>query len=446
MKPRNSRERAVVESASTLPPLTKRHRSYMQDRLPHYLLYKKGGQCKCTDCGHEWKMMPGIIRYWSTLVCTLDINSERECCPQCDNELVPKYYREYYYYADSITMQAVTAHDGYEVLRYARLRRWIQWGKATRYAFDELYQQWIDAQGREVIMTTPYNRSPYTLTWHHGRPMTVGAHNDSCTGAYAWNDMFSGQADITYPRRRHIGTLRRNGWASVIGRQSAEVIYESVKGLLNDSFLETLAKTGHWQAFFWCVMYPDRMRPLRPQVMICVRHGYIVKDMDLWVDMLQALSFFDKDLRNPYYICPPDLKSAHDRWTRKQEQEQRRRERLESARKDRVYYKTRDVFKGLEATEPFLIRPLLTATELQEEGKAMHHCVGTYADKSYDLILSVRDTEGHRLETVEVDLKRYSIVQSRGLQNGFTPEHDRIIAAVKTMLPDIRRMNESARL
>lgn len=70
----------------------------------------------------------------------------------------------------------------------------------------------------------------------------------------------------------------------------------------------------------------------------------------------------------------------------------------------------------------------------------MHHCVYRmkYYKKPESLILSARDKEGKRLETVEVSLKTFKVVQSRGLQNNSTRAHDEIISLVEKNMNLIR--------
>ena len=45
--------------------------------------------------------------------------------------------------------------------------------------------------------------------------------------------------------------------------------------------------------------------------------------------------------------------------------------------------------------------------------------------------LAAKDRQGNRLETVEVNMKTWSIVQSRGLLNDPSERHDEIIELVK---------------
>lgn len=70
---------------------------------------------------------------------------------------------------------------------------------------------------------------------------------------------------------------------------------------------------------------------------------------------------------------------------------------------------------------------------MAEEGKALHHCVYTneYYKKKDSLILSAKNSEGARMETIEVSLKSFRVVQSRGLQNENSSWHKEILKLVE---------------
>ena len=151
-----------------------------------------------------------------------------------------------------------------------------------------------------------------------------------------------------------------------------------------------------------------------------------------------------RDIHSPRYILPQNLKAEHDRWTGKLREKERKEKMRRQAEMDRKYYDTHKQFQDLKEVQgQLLIRPLVTASELVKEGEAMHHCVGTYGNKLTSLILSVCNTAGHRLETVEVDLKLYRIVQSRAVNNGTTKRHDEILETVTRLMPEIMRCNQA---
>ena len=66
----------------------------------------------------------------------------------------------------------------------------------------------------------------------------------------------------------------------------------------------------------------------------------------------------------------------------------------------------------------------------KQEGKAMHHCVGSYHSKTDSLILSAC-IDGKRIETIEVSLSQLKVIQSRGVCNKNTKHHNRIIELVE---------------
>lgn len=70
----------------------------------------------------------------------------------------------------------------------------------------------------------------------------------------------------------------------------------------------------------------------------------------------------------------------------------------------------------------------------------MHHCCYEcgYYKKKQSLVLSAR-IEDRRIETVEVSLKSFKVVQSRGVCNENTEYHDRIISLVEKNMNRIRR-------
>ena len=87
-----------------------------------------------------------------------------------------------------------------------------------------------------------------------------------------------------------------------------------------------------------------------------------------------------------------------------------------------------------------VVSVLESVDEYYREGNALHHCVGQceYYLKPMSLVLSAR-IEGRRIETVEVSLESFKILQSRGLCNRNSEYHDRIISLVQKNTSQIRK-------
>lgn len=103
-----------------------------------------------------------------------------------------------------------------------------------------------------------------------------------------------------------------------------------------------------------------------------------------------------------------------------------------------IFKATREQFFDMVITDGEIeIKVIPSAKGIKEEGEAMHHCVGGYYNKPDSLILSAK-VNGNRVETIEVNLKDYKLIQSRGLQNDPTKYHERIVDLVNSNLDTIR--------
>jgi hypothetical protein len=106
-----------------------------------------------------------------------------------------------------------------------------------------------------------------------------------------------------------------------------------------------------------------------------------------------------------------------------------------------------------ETTLCWTIQELLSSKELQEEGRAMHNCVATYADSCaqggcsiWALRLSVAHEATRRhIMTIEVDNKARAIVQARGPCNT-TPNDRRASSRLQTGVEMLRRWAEQEKL
>lgn len=245
--------------------------------------------------------------------------------------------------------------------------------------------------------------------------------------------------------------LKRNGLkGSFHNMQPRDVI----EGLIQNNMFETLWKCRqypllHALAFNWNAGYNDADK--MAAVKIVLRHGYKVTDGRMWLDMVDMLERLHKDIRNPKFVCPADLKEGHDKamdLCNKYEEKQRkiaeRKKLLEDKKAAKKYSIARKCFMGLKLTDgTIVIQVLPTVNAVMKEGEAMHHCVfaaGYY--KRLDSLLLSAKVNGERTETIEVDLKRYELVQSRGVCNQNSKYHDKIVRLVNENMNEIRKLNK----
>ena len=244
----------------------------------------------------------------------------------------------------------------------------------------------------------------------------------------------------TYPAMRIIPELKRNGFKGAFHKLTP---YDFFTAILTDSKKETLLKAGQTEMFRYTVISNINLHEYWNSIKICIRNGYHIADASMWCDLVRLLRHFGKDTHCPKYVCPTDLKKAHDRLVRKRE-EQIERERAEQRREQLVkdeknYLKSKGKFFGLVFTDNLiLVKVIESVAEMQLEGKLMHHCVGSYHKRTDSLILSAT-IDGKRIETVEVSLTTFKVVQSRGVCNSNTEYHDRIISLVESNAELIRK-------
>lgn len=188
------------------------------------------------------------------------------------------------------------------------------------------------------------------------------------------------------------------------------------------------------------------------KVFFCNRNRYIIRDASMWNDYISLLSYFHKDLHNAKYVCPKNLKAEHDRLLRKKNEiearQRRERDRIKAIQKEKQlkediasFYNRMERFFGMEIKgDGITIRPLESVTQFYKEGKAMHHCVyaNRYYRRSECLIMTAIAGEKH-VETIEVNLKSFQIVQSRAVCNGTSEYHDRIIRLVEKNMSLIKK-------
>lgn len=165
--------------------------------------------------------------------------------------------------------------------------------------------------------------------------------------------------------------------------------------------------------------------------------------MALWCDYVDMLRRLGKDTHNPKYVCPTDLHREHDRREteilRQREKEETKRKQQKVMEDEERFQELKSKFFGISFTDGTIrVQVLESVQEHLEEGVSMHHCVfsNEYYLKEDSLILSAT-IDGMRIETIEVSLDTFQVVQSRGLCNQTTPYHDQIVSLVQRNIRQI---------
>ena len=425
MKPQNKFQAQVVEASRTLPKITKEQIEWGYANGIDYIGHRtEKGVITCTKCGHAWQGAGHLVSILT------DCN-----CPNCNTKLKVETTRKRNFNS-RYYMTIITAHKGFQVLRSVMLFCSAKVGETAKYDYSEVMQRWIAPSGKHCTFAKLRQTmgTCYYDAWIFHSDMELRRETSNSYTPSVYDRIYTG---AVYPRMKFIPEIKRTGIKKAFYGQKPLDIFRT---LLTDPRAETMMKTGYtkllkrimdsgWKNIdnYW------------QSVRICIRNGYKINDATLWCDYIDLLRFFGKDLHNAKYVCPTDLKSEHDRYVQKKAKADAQAELEKQLEKEAEFKAIKARFFGLIFSDGRIsIRVLESVQEIVAEGRAMHHCVGSYSTKEDSLILSAT-IDGKRIETIEVSISKLKVIQCRGLCNKNTKHHSQILSLVENNMPLIEQ-------
>jgi len=324
--------------------------------------------------------------------------------------------------------------DQYQVIRNFEIFAYYKDNQPPRYFIWEILQHWILDDGKREVVARTHNMG--SSGWCGDLEI-----RQKTVGNYYYN-----RINDVYAYRYHPDSIFKSCYSlyGINHKLQGITFLEAIRVLPKDSKAETLYKAGQYNLLACCIDYTGKVSHRWPSIKICLRNKYIVKDASIWMDYLDLLSYFGKDLRNAYYVCPKNLKKAHDRLVAKkrkiQAREEAERKRKRALENEKKFLELKSKFFGIAFGDGNIqVRVLESVQEHMEEGDILKHCVFTndYYIKADSLILSAM-VKGKKTETVEISIKQMKVVQCRGKQNKNTEYHDQIIELVNKNMNLIR--------
>lgn len=417
MKPRTKLQFQVIKLSETLPDIEDKILSWAKVDCLEHRGYATKKKVVCMDCGQTFS--PELVK------------RKRAVCPHCQTKISVEQSRKT---TDKQRVYVAIAeiHDGFQVIRNFDIYAYYRAGKQPHYFVQEILQHWILPNGKREVISRNHTINWYCDFWN-GK---MEIRQKSYTSKY---DVYPYKL---HPSSRFWPELERCG---IDYRLQGITSLEAITHIPKNPQAETLLKAKQYNLLQYCIEYPSRVNWYWSSIKICLRNKYIVNDVKMWIDYLDLLSYFQKDLRNAHYVCPVNVKHEHDklvaRKRRFQERENLERKRRKAIEDDKIYQELKAKFFGIEFGDDLIhISVLQSVKDVMEEGDAMHHCVFTneYYKKKDSLLLSAR-IKDKRLETIEVSLKKFDVLQSHAACNGISEYHDRIIKLVKKNMNLIRQ-------
>lgn len=426
MKPKNKFQAQIVQASKTLPKLTPAQIKWGFDNTIEPIAHRtEKGVMTCTECNHSWQGEGHLVTVLTDCI-----------CPQCHTKLKVEITKKRSF-KQLEYMTVITAHKGYQVIRTVQFSYTVKLGYAPKYNHHEVMQRWITPDGKyctfALLRQTMGNC--YIDSWLYNTDLELreaSTNNKFCINIY--DSIYVG---MLYPRMRLIPEIKRTGFKGDFLGQKPKSLFCA---LLSDSRAETLLKTGN-SALLKRMMDGDwkQIDKYWPSVRICIRNGYRINDAKMWCDYIELLRIFGKDLHNAKYVCPANLKAEHDRYVRKKAKADAQRKLEEQIQQEAKFREIKARFFGLSFSEGQIqVRVLESVADIIEEGKIMHHCVGSYHSREDSLILSA-SVDGKRMETVEVSISNLRVTQCRGRCNSNTEHHNEIVQLVERNMHHIRQ-------
>ena len=451
------REQQVMALHGRLPELTDKQRAWMEatleydyDGCPEHRIdvtnvgyYWKRGRVWCQHCGHVEEHVGELMEAPALAIST---GAFLYTCPHCGKKLLLEPY-DYAWKGDRYNESdctIVTTIGGYTVFRTFVATRMNRLWQPTERSVHEVFQNWVCPDGREVILSRTFWSSFYSgVKWKIDSPFCPRKKR---MGFYSFGDVYEIRQNYFYPVCRVSAIARRNGWHKGIMFSYTSPVRQ-LQYLLTNHIAEMLVKTGQVKLFcYFTNKLFDGIEHYLPSVRICNRNRYVIQDASMWIDYIDLLEYFGKDVRNAYYVCPAHLSEEHDRLVHKKScilQEEMKRKQMAQAKKNEgAYKKLHGAYFGIcFGNDDIMVSVVSSVQEMAMEGAEMHHCVyeNEYYRKKDSLILSAKDSSGNRLETIEIDLKSWSILQSRGKFNQPTDRHQDIIKLVEKNMYQLKK-------
>jgi hypothetical protein len=428
MKPRTNIQKEVHALMCDLPPLTEDQMDYAYHKMFTKHIYRTKQHSTCFECGHRWE---------KDNISDLAMAILDDVCPSCGEELKPLANRRMRTNAQEDYIGIITTVGRFQVFRYFYAKKYCKVQQKREYWIAEVCNQWVAPSGNIVTCSMLWNSFG---GWHGGErwqwSSEIEVRHD--------HDKYYINPRHFFPNPKFLPIIRRNGYhRSFHGSQPAYFC----QLLLSEPQFETLIKAKQYKIAGSYGYHRRHIKDYWPSIKIAIRHGYTVNNPSDWFDHLSMMEYLDMDIHNPKLICLPDFGTAHQRLVERHRREQARREKLKERknieRAEKSYKRDKAHLLGIAIESGDLtVKPLASVAEFYEEGDALHHCVSTYHTRKDSLLMSAR-VKGERAETVEVSLSKFTVLQSRGLQNEHTKHHKRIVSVVESNMNQIKKASKT---
>lgn len=430
MKPKTKIQKEISEDQKKLSKITDKHKNHALKLHDKFVSLTYTTKHHCLDCGHEWKASNKET-----------IKKGKCTCPSCKTTLKvaiddSRVFDRTFYYA------ILDRVKDKQVIRAFHNKVYYQRGKAKTHHLTEVFQFWILENGNVHFMT----KARQSFSYYYDSYCSYSDIEFRNVRPNVYNQILFQQFDF-YPYKKIIPKLRRNGFKGDFLDIAPQRLFPK---LLTSNAFETLIKADQKELIYSIDKHSFDLDKYWGSVKLLLKYNYKPLSYDTWFDYIKMLDEMDKDLNNPKLILPEDLTQAHDLYVKKVDKKRADellvKKRIEVSKDRREYAEKKMMFFNLFfKRERLTIEPLKSVDDFIDEAKEMKHCVfsSDYHKKEDSLILSAK-VDGKRVETVQVDLNKFKIIQSRGKFNSTSKFNSEIREIVNSNMEQIKQIQLTA--
>ena len=423
MKHRKRIEKEIVKLSKKLPKISERQKAWAIKTLTKKYVTFKWKSHYCLECNHKWKDNIEQTKMFGDII-----------CPNCKSklELIPDFsgYTERNEY-----FNILTTFKGKQVVRLFYLTSTYRIKREPEHEIKEVMQHWIDTNGNLTSLGRQSTGFSYYDNWGWDPNLEVR------TNSQGFISRCNISSDSIYPYQKILPIIKRNGY-----KGSTDIHYQQLFSIiLNNHHAELMLKANQIELLSDYIRRGRNADQFWDSVKLAIRYNYIIDRPNDWYDYLYLLETFGKDLLNPKVILPKDFKKEHNRYVKKRRdilRKKKLKEQIEQLQKDNKIYKKekKKYFKLKFKQDELIIKPITSVEGFLKEGDELKHCVYTnsyYKDKD-SLIFSAKINKEH-IETIEVSLIDFTLIQSRGINNVNSQYHNKIVELVKSNINQIKQ-------
>jgi hypothetical protein len=424
MIPKTIIEKQITELSSTLKPITSQMHAWAEKSIFLKWGVLSRGKFHCLECAHSWKPK-SQNRYCEKFI----------KCTACGGKLKMQGCNQVHF--KEIEYSAVLdVCQGYQVVRIICSHKHMKKNTVPTYFHKEVMQHWINPKGEVRTMSLSTNVFSYAYdAWQYYSLLEIRPKDFQNSPKYRINPY------KIFAKMKVLRILKRNGFKTGFYNIAPQILFTS---LLKDSIAETILKSSQISLLtYYLNSHQPHIKENWQAVKTCVKYKYQIEDYKIWEDYISLLRWFKKDISNPIFVCPENLKLVHDKLVQRKRELQRKKYllkmRSEIEQAQALYSQEKKQFFGLSFSEANItITVLENVTDFMEEGDSLKHCIFTneYFKKKDSLVFSAR-IDNKPVETIEVSLSKMEIAQCRGMKNNKSKHHKIIMELIKKNLYQI---------